>query len=260
MPMLPLHLLSASKAGSRRGGRSMRQSLSACSLDSNLSHGGGQSDVDSQASLSLGPSTSGLPASLRIGDLPSVPDCFKCKFSQQVMQDPVRLPDGSACDRANAISFGVGHAAKTDCVLAEAIKGYFELRKESERQQREWQACVVSRSQRAQRKLLQRQQQVYALRVALERSRKKIQALEEKSIASTTASSISPDSSHRGDTALFDAGGGGEEAGALAGPAPQPLFRSGPAPRAEAATPATRRLSATSRRRSSWSLLSGIAS
>mmetsp|Transcript_62145 Transcript_62145/g.178797 ORF Transcript_62145/g.178797 Transcript_62145/m.178797 type:complete len:328 (-) Transcript_62145:447-1430(-) len=266
MPILPLHLLKSDQEPgsvllSARGQMPMQTSQSVCSVDSSaMSVGGGFSDTASMASLMFGGSSAGdIPAALRSGDLPAVPDCFKCKLSHQVMQDPVRLPDGSVCERANIAALQPKGEVKSDPVLAEAIRSYFELRKESEKQQKEWQTWLAGRNKRAQERLVQRQRQIYALRVALEQSRKKVSMLEEKNMASSkTASTIASSTCSPWEDTSSDPVDNPDVGGSPLGQAAAgPNWRSGPAPRSDVATPATRR--ASERRRSTWSFLSGKA-
>jgi len=250
MPTLPLHLLH----GDRDGGSTpdmghQSSSHSSCAASSVMS---------CSIAPSVAPSDIGscafreAPLVLRSAQLPAVPSCFKCKLRQEVIEDPVRLPDGSLCERKSAAALHPKFELLADPVFAEAINSYFELRKESERQRAEWHKWVGERNKRAQEKLSQRQRQILALRMALEKSRKREKQLEERLLADRAGSAATSSTASLPGETTPEAEPSSAPLGDEAAP---PMWRSGPAPRSEA--PVTSR--ASERRRSTWSFLSGRA-
>jgi len=167
------------------------------------------------------------------------------------MEDPVYLDDGRCCERANVSRLGYKGQVQPNDSLREAIKGYFELRGQSERRQQEWQDYLAHREERAAKKLLLRQRQVHGLRVALDRSRRKVHELK-----ASQQAICSPTLSTEADSACPSPQPDQDAAGSPDNPTAddQPHFRSGPAPRPDtsaAAVAAARKQ--RSERRSTWS-------
>jgi len=211
------------------------------------------SDTASMASFAM--SAAEGPPDAVMASLPPVPACFRCPVSHQIMEDPVCLQDGRCCERANTARLGAsGKEARPNDVLREAIRGYFELRAESERQQQEWQDYLAHREERASKKLLLRQRQVQGLRLALEKSRRKMHELKEKQHSKDSVgpspSAGSPSPSPSPTETVFDTPATFyDEAGAD----DEPHFRSGPAPHREKLKGSQEEAAQRQRRRSTWS-------
>jgi hypothetical protein len=128
--------------------------------------------------------------------------------------------------------------------LKEAIKGYFELRGQSEKQQQEWQDYMAHREERATKKLLLRQRQVHVLRLALDKNRRKVHDLKASPSLLSDKEAVCKD---RLEGSPATANSDEQQ--------PPASFRSGPAPRSEslASTAVAAARNERLQRRSTWS-------
>jgi len=138
------------------------------------------------------------------GDLPDfspeslgLPNCFRCPISQQVMADPVIAHDGRTYERSNLIAQGYARELQENAALSEAMEAYLALEAQAKQRNDDWHDYLIKQEKRASRKLQQHKQQVLVLRIALEKSHRRGDALLERrkmtssSTGSTTASSES---------------------------------------------------------------------
>mmetsp|Transcript_60225 Transcript_60225/g.173777 ORF Transcript_60225/g.173777 Transcript_60225/m.173777 type:complete len:269 (+) Transcript_60225:50-856(+) len=241
----------SSSAGSRRTSR--RRTGSARSV-------GGSSEEDwdalssasfdwSASSASFRSSGASLPVTLRDAMLPSVPDCFRCAISGHVMSEPVVLPDSSVCERSIAEAAHPGTDLQNYPALAAAIKGYIELRQETERQRREWLVRSACQGQQLRKRLSKSQHRIRALHAELEGNLARIEALEHQEPVAPQEE-VATECPEKADETL--------QPDAFGPPCYRPRFSGGPAPRSEAMAEATaKHLSGPRQRRSAWAALRG---
>lgn len=208
------------------------------------------SDSVSVASFQSRSSSRGPEQPTSIEGLPAMPDCFRCPVSLKVMEDPVRLSDGRVCERANVARLGYSGEVRPDEHMKDAIRGYFELRREAEVRHDEWKAFVNHREERVAKKLLVRQRQAYGLRILLDQSRQAVRDLKDRRRSAST-SCLSTEASSQEEASSEETPRSSDAAAAEE----EPHFRSGPAPRAKAEAAEQGVGGATPRppRRSGWS-------
>jgi len=208
------------------------------------------SDAGTGTFSSLSLSTPLVPPAELSSALPSFPKCFRCPINQEIMMDPVFTVDGVTYERENIVAYfssGRRTSPATGLDLAslelvpnealrEAIESYKDLHSGAEHLQREWESYTTHQGHRATQKLLHRQRQVRVLKSALEQSDRRIQALETSAGLAAKPASNAPSGT--------DSTADGSSEGASRGRTPsefsptataEPMFKSGPAPRADRA-------------------------
>merc|ERR1719382_1499778 len=185
-----------------------------------------------------------------LGGLPSVPECFRCPVTRRVMEDPVCLSDGRICDRSSVGRLGYAGAVMPNKSLREAIRSYFELRKDVDQMQDEWRTYLAPREEKAKRKMVFRWRQMHAMRTLLEQSRQAVRDMKEKQVSSASSAAPTTEASTPEATPIESptTESPRSETQAQAQAEEEPSFRSGPAPRANSAAERPRPL-----RRASWS-------